>query len=161
MDHTMTRPHNRLRSAWIFARHFLEMCVAMCVGGFLLNVLIFVAGPALLAYPDLRETAPSLALLLFAFIYTLPMAAWMRFRGMAWRPIMEMSGAVVALALLLIGLAGLGVITESDLRSLALGFCGPACVVMLPVMLLRLDLYTGRSGTQAERVSHHQPVGVR
>jgi hypothetical protein len=159
MDHTMTRPHTRLSGAWMFARHFLEMCVAMCVGGFLLNVLIFVAGPAVLGYADPRETAPSLALLLSAFIYTAPMAAWMRFRGMTWRPILEMSGAVVALALLLIGLAGVGVITESDLRSLALGFCGPACVVMLPVMLFRLDLYTGSSLAETKQV-RQQPVGV-
>lgn len=159
MDHTMTRPHTWLYGAWMFARHFLEMCVAMCVGGFVLNVLIFVAGPALLGYPDLRESAPALALLLSAFIYTAPMVAWMRFRGMPWRPIMEMSGAVVALALLLIGLAGLGIISDSDVRSLALGFCGPACAVMLPVMLFRLDLYTGRSIAETQWVSQ-QPVGV-
>jgi hypothetical protein len=70
---------------------------------------------------------------------------------MAWRPILEMSGAVIALAALLIGLVASGSISESDLRSSALGFCGPACLVMLPVMLLRLDLYTGRTGSQEQR----------
>jgi hypothetical protein len=38
-------------------------------------------------------------------------------------------------AVVLIGLAVFGTMSESDLRSLALGFCGTACVVMLPVML--------------------------
>jgi hypothetical protein len=137
----------------MFVRHFLEMCVAMCVGGGLLNALIFVAGPALAGYPDLREESPALALLLIALIYLAPMAAWMRFRGMPWRPVLEMSGAVVALAVLLIGLAAFGTMSESDLRSLAPGFCGPACVVMLPVMLLRLDVYTGRTESRARRVS--------
>jgi hypothetical protein len=130
----------------MFVRHFLEMCAAMCVGGGLLNTLIFAAGPALLGYQDPREERPALALLAIAGIYVAPMAAWMRFRRMSWRPILEMSGATVALAVLLIGLAALGIIAESDLRSWGLGFCGPACAVMLPVMLFRLDLYTGRSG---------------
>ena len=132
----------------MFVRHFLDMCVAMCVGGGLLNALIFVAGPALVSYPDLREESPALALLVIALIYLAPMAAWMRFRGMPWRPILEMSGAALALAFILIGLAASGAISESDLRSSALGFCGPACLVMVPVMLLRLDLYTGRTASQ-------------
>jgi hypothetical protein len=129
----------------MFIRHFLEMCLAMCVGGGIVNAVIFAAGPALVGYPDLREETPVLALLVIALIYLAPMAAWMRFRGMPWRPILEMSGAVIALAVLLNGLAAFGAISESDLRSAALGFCGPACLVMLPVMLLRLDLYTGRT----------------
>jgi len=66
------------------------------------------------------SSRPRLALLVIAFNYALPMAAWMRFRGMAWRPTLEMSGV--------------------------LGFCGPACVVMVIVILFRLDLYTGRMG---------------
>ena len=148
MDHVEIRSRNRVHEVWVFVRHFLEMCVAMCVGGGVLNALIFVAGPALVGYPDLREEAPALALLVFALIYLAPMVAWMRFRGMPWHPILEMSGAVVALAVVLIGLAASGAISESDLRSSALGFCGPAWLVMIPVMLLRLDLYTGRTASQ-------------
>ena len=94
-----------------------------------------------------RGFGSELALLLIACLYTLPMASWMRFRGMAWRPIVEMSGATVALALVLIILAFLGVLSSEDLHQWALMFCGPACVLMLPVMLLRLDMYTGRSGS--------------
>jgi hypothetical protein len=132
----------------MFIRHFLEMCVAMCVGGGLLNALIFMAGPVLLGYPDLREETPALALVVIALIYVAPMAAWMRFRGMPWRPIVEMSGAIIALAVVLIGLAAFGSISDSGLRSSALGFCGPACATMLPIMLIRLDLYTGRTESQ-------------
>ena len=134
------------RQVWNFTRHFLEMCIAMCVGGGALNALVFVVGPAQLGYPDLRTTAPELALLLIACLYTLPMAGWMRFRGMAWRPILEMSGATIALALVLVVLAALGILSSEDLHRWALMFCGPACVLMLPVMLLRLGMYTGRTG---------------
>ena len=139
------------RQVWNFTRHFLEMCIAMCVGGGALNALVFVVGPAQLGYPDLRTTAPELALLLIACLYTLPMAAWMRFRGMAWRPILEMSGATVALALVLIVLAALDILSPGGLHQWALAFCGPACLVMLPVMLLRLDMYTGRTGEHPRR----------
>jgi hypothetical protein len=131
---------------WNFTRHFLEMCIAMCVGGGALNALVFVVGPAQLGYPDLRTTAPELALLLIACLYILPMGVWMRFRGMAWRPILEMSGATVALALVLVAFATFGILPSENLHAWALVFCGPACVLMLPVMLLRLDMYTGRTG---------------
>src|SRR6266511_353363 len=94
----------------------------------------------------LRERAPVLAVLLSGLIYALPMAGWMRVRGMAWRPIVEMSGAVVALAVVIIGMAWAGVVSGSGLRGWAMGFCGPACAVMFVVMLFRLDLYTGRKG---------------
>jgi hypothetical protein len=84
---------------WHFARHYLEMCAAMCIGGVILNALVFVVGPALIGYPDLRQQAPGLALAVDAFLFTLPMAAWMRIRGMAWRPTLEMSGATVGVAI--------------------------------------------------------------
>jgi hypothetical protein len=65
------------------------MCAAMCIGGGILNGLVFLAGPALLGNPELRQQSPALALLVIAFDYALPMAAWMRFRSMAWRPTLE------------------------------------------------------------------------
>lgn len=147
---TGRRTPSTARQVWNFTRHFLEMCIAMCLGGGALNALVFVVGPAQLGYPDLRTTAPGLALLVIACLYTAPMAAWMRFRGMAWRPILEMSGATVALAVALIALAGLDVLSSDDLHRWALVFCGPACVVMLLAMLPRLDMYTGRSGEHAD-----------
>jgi hypothetical protein len=153
VDHVEMRSRNQVHEGWTFIRHFLEMCVAMCVGGGLMNALIFVAGPALMGYSDLREGTPALALVVIALIYLAPMAAWMRFRGMPWRPILEMSGAVIALAVVFIGLAAFDAMSESDLRSSALGFCGPACVVMLPVMLLRLDLYTGRIESHGQQAA--------
>ena len=143
------------RQVWNFARHFLEMCVAMCVGGNALIALVFIAGPALLGYSDLRVTAPGVAVLIIAGLTTAPMAAWMRFRGMAWRPVLEMSAAPLGLGVVLAVLAAVGVLSPADVRGWALVFCGPACVLMLPVMLLRLDLYTGRTG---EHAHHGAPI---
>lgn len=148
MDGVMTT--SRLgfrRQIGTFARHFLEMCVAMCAGGGALYALTFYAGPAVLGYDDPRQQFPELSLLAVAVIFTLPMALWMRFRGMEWRPILEMSAAAFAVALLLVGLAWLAILSPAALLEFAgPAFCGPACVAMLGAMLFRLDLYTGRMG---------------
>ena len=113
------------------------------------------AGPALLGYPDLRQQAPELALLVLGVNYALPMAAWMRFRGMAWRPTLEMSGATIGLAIVMVGLDWLDVVQTTTLRGWVVGFCGPACVVMVVVMLFRLGLYTGRTGHQMGGHARH------
>ena len=144
--HATTTPRLGLGSqVWHFARHWLEMCVVMCVGGAILNGLLLLAGPALLGYPDLRQRSPVLAVAVSGPVYALPMAVWMRVRGMAWRPTLEMSGAVIALAVVMVGVAVAGVVSGSSVRGWAMGFCGPACGVMFVVMLFRLDLYTGRT----------------
>ena len=133
----VTRP----RQAWHFARHFIEMCVAMCVGVGLANVVIGVAGA--ITGLDLREQLPALSLLVLAVFITLPMVAWMRFRGMAWRPILEMCAAGIVAVIVA---AGLGLVSAS---AVAIGsLCGLECVGMLIAMLFRLDLYTGRTGHQ-------------
>ena len=46
-------------NSWQFARHFLEMCAAMCIGGGILNGLVFLAGPALLGYATCASSRPS------------------------------------------------------------------------------------------------------
>jgi hypothetical protein len=57
MDRIATRP-GLDSQLWHFARHFLEMCAAMCIGGVILNGLVFLAGPALLGYADQRQQSP-------------------------------------------------------------------------------------------------------
>jgi hypothetical protein len=149
---TTTRP-SLGRQAWNFARHFLEMCVAMCMGGAVLAVVAFAAIPALFGSPDLRELFPALSLVVIATILTLPMAGWMRFRGMPRRPIAEMSVVPIALAMLLIGLVWAGVAPDSTLQIDFGLFCGISCIGMFIVMLFRLDLYTGRTGHHTGHVA--------
>ena len=133
------------RQGWNFARHFLEMCISMCAGGAILSLIVF-GIPALVGAPDLRVQFPELGLVLVAIFLTLPMAAWMRFRGMEWRPIVEMSAVPIGLAIVLIGAVWVGLTPESSLQITFGSFCGIACVGMFVVMLPRLGLYTGRSG---------------
>ena len=63
----------------------------------------------------------------------------------------QRSGTPHELALLLIALATVGILSPEDLHQWAFMFCGPACVLMLAVMLLRLDMYTGRTGEHTHR----------
>jgi hypothetical protein len=156
MDTVATTPRPSLGGqVWNFTRHFLEMCVAMCVGGSVLNLLVFQVGPAVIGYPDPRQQFPELSLLVIAVLYLLPMVLWMRFRGMAWRPILEMTAAAFALAIVLIALTWSGTMTQVSLRQWSLAFCMPACVVMVGAMLFRLDLYTGRTGHHMGHAAHH------
>jgi len=84
--------------------------------------------------------------LVMAVGMTVPMLAWMRFRGMEWRPIAEMAAAMLVPLVPIFGLLGLQLIPGARA-------CGLYCVVMIPAMivpmLFRLDLYTGRMGHHA------------
>ena len=78
-----------------FARHYAEMLIAMFVGMFVLGGVL--AGLLLLAGVDVgdwREDAPALLLLGMAFTMTVPMVAWMRYRGHGWAPAGDMALAM-------------------------------------------------------------------
>jgi len=154
MDAVATTRLTLGRQTWNFVRHFLEMCVSMCAGGAILALLTFGALPAFFGSPNLREQFPELSLLAIAVILTLPMAAWMRLRGMAWRPIVEMSVVPIGLALAWIGAAWTGVVSGNTLQVEFGQFCGISCVGMFVVMLFRLDLYTGRTGHHMANAMH-------
>ena len=127
---------------WHFIRHFLEMCLAMCIGGIPLIVLFF-WGAARTGYPDLLQQFPELSVMATGFILSLPMIAWMRFRGMEWRLTLEMSITTIVLGILLASLAWIGILPRNGLLEWMTRL---ACPLMLIPMFLRLDHYTGRDG---------------
>jgi hypothetical protein len=128
-----------LRKVGHFVLHYLEMCMACCVGGVTLGFAFF-GGAALIGYPDLILQAPVFSTLMLAIIVTVPMVAWMRFRGHEWRPTLEMGGATMGVGIVLIAGGLLGLIPVSGLFELMASL---ACPVMLVPMLLRLRLYSG------------------
>ncbi len=136
---------SRLVGVGHFVGHFLEMMVAMMVG---MAALTWPTRAALglLGIPEVVLRAPVPAVLIMAFAMTVPMAAWMRFRGMEWQPIAEMSGAMLAEAVLLIGASWLGIIPEGGILRLQHMLMMPA---MLLPMLLRRHVYMGHTGHQA------------
>jgi hypothetical protein len=142
MDTVAARGPSVLGQVGHFVRHYIEMCLAMCVGFGVGDVVYFwAAGRA--GYPDPFTQLPELSVLVVAIAMTAPMAAWMLFRGMARRPTAEMSAAMGIWALALIAVGWLGLLPMGDLALLEHGLMMP---VMLIPMALRLDLYTGRAG---------------
>jgi hypothetical protein len=121
------------------------MCAVMCIGALVLSVLFFGAA-GLLGYTDLPQQYPELSVLVIAINLSVPMLAWMRFRGMDWRPTLEMAGSTMVVGLLLIAAYWLGIVPKSSLIDVQTSL---ACPVMLVVMLFRFRLYSGHQGHHA------------
>jgi energy-converting hydrogenase Eha subunit A len=137
-------PRAFLRKAGHFVLHYLQMCMACCVGGATLGIAFF--GAALLGHPDLVPKAPVFSTLMLAVILTVPMVAWMRFRHHGWRPSLEMGAATMGLGIVLIALGTIGVVPLGHMFEWVARL---ACPVMLVPMLARLNLYTGNMDHQA------------
>src|ERR671936_1334811 len=100
---------------WHFVRHFIEMCLAMCLGLAVLDtVYVWLAGQFGITNPYLRF--PELSAAVVAFHMTAPMVAWMRFRGMAWNLIADMSWAMVAEAVLILVVYWFGILRNEAIR---------------------------------------------
>jgi len=89
---------------------------------------------------ELHDDAPAVVFLGMAFTMTVPMVAWMRWRGHAWLPCLEMAASMViptlvAIALLWAGVMGFGALMTLEHVAMLLG--------MLVAMLLRFDEYAG------------------
>ncbi|MGH3390688.1 MAG: hypothetical protein ACRDOO_17610 [Actinomadura sp.] len=119
--HTGTRP--RARRWGRFTLHYVEMIIAMFVGMFALDFLWSAIG---IQYSYDRD--PEFAYLLMAFDMSVGMAAWMRVRGHAWAPALEMCGAMFAPVVPLFPLLWLGAIDGMTLMMVA-------HVAMFPLML--------------------------
>src|SRR4051812_13498241 len=127
-----TTVHSRGHRVWHFARHYLEMVVAMLVGMVALGPLELLVWPALTARPDI-------GVMVMATNMSIGMGAWMRFRGHTWRGIAEMSASMyVPFAVLLVPFWA-GVIDEHALMTWGHLLMLPA---MALVMLLRPNEYT-------------------
>lgn len=92
-----------------FARHYVEMILAMLVGMLVLGAALRGA----LALTDITygmSRHPELVTLEMAFTMSAGMALWMRRRGHAWPGIGEMCGAMFLPALVLVPLLGADVV---------------------------------------------------
>jgi hypothetical protein len=101
---------SRRSAAWHFARHYVEMVVAMLVGMAVLGFLHELAWPSLTARADV-------GVLVMATDMAIGMGAWMRVRGHSWRGIAEMSVSMYAPFLALLVPYWTGSIGEHDLMT--------------------------------------------
>src|SRR6266540_4595618 len=142
VDAVVTSKLTLRREIGHFVVHYFEMCLPMCVG-FALGDLVYFWAAGLFGYSHPFRQLPELSVLVITFTMTAPMVAWMLFRGMPRRPTAEMSAVMPALAIVLLALGWLAIVPKGDLALLEHGLMMPA---MLVPMFFRLDLYTGRAG---------------
>jgi hypothetical protein len=124
-----------------FVLHYFEMCIPMCLG-FAVGDLLYFSAAGLLGYSDPFTELPTLSVIVVTASMTVPMTAWMLFRGMPRRAIREMTSTMPILAFVLLVLGWLGVVPMGDLALLMHGLMMP---VMLVPMLLRPGLYVGHA----------------
>lgn len=118
-----------------FLRHLLEMALAMILG-MVAGGAVFVVSMGV-TVDEAITRYPVAFTLVMAFSMTMPMIAWMRHRGHAWRSSSEMAAAMVVPALLLICLSLADVITGP-----ICGFyCASSLIAMVAVMLYRRSEY--------------------
>ena len=132
-----------------FIRHYIEMVVVMFVGMIVLGLPGEAALKALgSGTSELRDSAPAVVFLGMATTMTIPMVAWMRYRGHRWQPTLEMAASMViptlvAIAVLALGAMSFGALMGVEHIAMLLG--------MLVAMLLRVDEYTSHA--------HHAVAG--
>jgi hypothetical protein len=134
-----------------FSRHYAEMVVAMVVGMFALGMPLAALLEGVGVNVSAWETdARELLLLSMTFTMSVPMAAWMRYRGHGWAPVWEMTASMFVPSFAAIALLWGGSVEATD--TLLLIQHAGMLPSMLAVMLLRLDEYTGHH--------HHAPAAA-
>jgi hypothetical protein len=118
-----------------FIRHYVEMLVAMFLGMAVLGTpAILALGAAGVSSAELRSDAPAMLLLGMGITMTVPMVAWMRYRGHGWQASNEMAASMLIPTAGVIGLLAAGLV--ADVGTLLL----VEHVVMLPSMLVAMLL---------------------
>lgn len=124
-----------------FARHLLEMTLAMFVGMFALGLTLgLIAAAAGSSFESIRLSQPELFMLGMGSAMSVTMVAWMRHRRHTWREGWEMTAAMFVPIAGVLACYRLGAVTADPV-------CPLSCVLMIPAMavamLFRLDAYTG------------------
>jgi uncharacterized membrane protein YhaH (DUF805 family) len=119
-----------------FARHFGEMLLAMVAGMMVLGGLAAVA--FLAAGSDLNDASGAVQVLIMGVSMTVPMVAWMSYRGHDRARSAEMAGSMMVPTLLAAGLAAADALGTHEALGLQHVVMIPA---MLGVMLWRYDHY--------------------
>ncbi|GAA3221227.1 hypothetical protein [Actinocorallia longicatena] len=121
-----------------FARHYMEMVIAMAVGMLVLGAAVGLVGGGFDA--DRRPEAASLTMVAEM---SAGMLMWMRIRGHRWAGALEMCGAMAAPLLVLFPLLWLDVIGAESMIMLE-------HLVMLPLMLVVMLRRRGEYGFRQE-----------
>ena len=116
----------RSRHVSPFWRHFLEMFAAMVVG-MIATGAIFIAVVGLKTWDEVTTQYATQSLLAIAAGMTLPMVAWMLYRGMGWKNAVEMAAVMILPVIPFLCLVWFGVTQTAQ--------CGAYCAVTVLAML--------------------------
>ena len=136
-----------------FIRHYVEMVVAMFLGMAVLGMPALLAlGATGVSSTELRSDAPALLLLGMGLTMTVPMVAWMRYRGHGWPASNEMAASM------LIPTAGvIALLWLVDDVGIVLTI---QHVVMLPSMLVAMLLRPQEYSHGGRRHRRAEPAGA-
>lgn len=135
-----------------FLLHLLEMLVAMQIGMGIFHLVLGLL--RIFSISGTFESGTALHAIMMTIFMTVPMAAWMIFRGHGWRHCTEMVIAMIAPVAVIGLLCQLGL--DAYLPWLA-GLSMPAMLLgMIVAMLYRKEHYTGRANHASQ--SAHKDV---
>ena len=140
MDVVFIHDHKRLGQVERFVLHYFEMCIPMCLG-FAVGDVIYLSVAGLFGYSEPFAELPILSVAVVTLAMTAPMTGWMLYRRMPRRAISEMSLVMPIVALVLLFLGAVGIVAPDQLALLEHGLMMPA---MLVPMALRPRVYSSR-----------------
>ena len=125
-----------------FVRHYIEMLLAMFLGMGVLGLPALAAlGVFGVSWSDLQNDAPAPLLFGMGVTMTVPMVAWMRYRGHGWPACADMTAAMLIPTFGVIALLWSGQVDDiGTLLEIEHLVMFPS---MLVAMLLRRDEYIG------------------
>ena len=133
--HRLGRPH--LSPFW---RHFVQM-LAVMAGGMIAAGAVLVAVVGLKTWDEVTTQFATQSLLAMAAGMTVPMVAWMLYRGMGWKNSGEMATVMALPVIPFLGLVWFGV-TKSALCG---AYCAATVAAMLALMLFRRGVYSAQT----------------
>ena len=122
-----------------FWRHFLQM-LAVMAGGMITAGAVLIAVVGLKTWDEVTTQYATQSLLAMAAGMTVPMVAWMLYRGMGWKNSGEMATVMLVPVIPFLSLVWFGV-TKSALCG---AYCAVTVVAMFALMRYRRDTYSGR-----------------
>jgi hypothetical protein len=128
------KTHQHVSHFW---RHFFEM-LGIMIAGMIASGAVFLAVVGLETWDEITFVYPTQALVAMAFGMTVPMVAWMLYRGMGWKNTYEMALAMVVPVVPLLRLVWFN-ITES---AQCAAYCAVTVLAMLALMRYRRAEYS-------------------
>src|SRR4051794_22886340 len=125
----MTHPHSLFaskRHVSPFWRHFLQMLAVMMVGMTVSGAVLLTA-VGLKTWEEVTTQYGTQALIAMAVGMTVPMAAWMLYRGMGWKNTYEMAAVMAIPVIPFLCLVWFDLTKSAQ--------CGPYCAVTIVAML--------------------------